>query len=467
MGKERDPRLSHSAHSTAESHVIGTRIMATAMSAEVQPATKSLKDPELKRKLQQLRETDNWTNWWYIARAWVVIAISIAAALGTSHYLAEAAVSGWWGLPVWLLAIVAIGASQHQLAGATHEATHHTLFRNKKLNELASDWLCMFPLFSSTYTFRLHHLAHHNFINDPERDPDFSQLRSSGHWLKFPILARDFVMLLLKQVYLVNLIRYMIVRIRYNSVGVNKNPYITPDMVGNPWTMRVLLVYVVGLFCGLMWMSWWSTVPQMLTAAAVSYAAGMLFLGVIPERWFPRSRLKPVFSYRSMAMQRVSFITLVAVAFAAGRIVTGQPTWFYMFLLWAIPAFTSFSLFMILRQLVQHGNGDRGWLTNTRVFLCNPLMNYAVFPFGMDYHLPHHMFATVPHYRLPALHALLSEYPEYQSEGRVVEGYFAPRYPGQTNPTVLEVLGPDYAPRQPAEAFIDDSVVEDWTDHRN
>jgi fatty acid desaturase len=447
-------------------HTPGVDLLAMATATEVPTASqpKTLKDPQLKRDLQKLRELDNWTNWLYIARAWLVIGVSVAASLGLQWWLASAGYSSLWNIPVWTLAIIAIGASQHQLAGATHEATHHTLFKNKKLNELASDWLCMFPLFSSTYTFRLHHLAHHNFINDPDRDPDFGQLRSSGHWLRFPILAKDFVVLLLKQLYLVNLIKYMIVRMRYNSVGVDQNPYITAEMVGNPWMMRVVVLYVIGLFAGMIALSRNSTLEVTLGVAAGAYAGIMLFLALIPANWFPRSRLKPVFSFRSMAMQRITFTTLIVTALAVGKILSGEPTWFYVFMFWAVPAFTSFSLFMILRQLVQHGNGDRGWLTNTRVFLTNPLINYAVFPFGMDYHLPHHMFATIPHYRLPQLHATLLEYPEYRDHGIVVEGYFGPRYHGQTNPTVLEVLGPDYAPVEESEAFIDNSVVEEWTD---
>ncbi len=87
---------------------------------------------------------------------------------------------------------------------------------------------------------------------------------------------------------------------------------------------------------------------------------------------------------------------------------------FYL-LLWALPIFTSFSFFMILRQLVQHGNGDRGWLTNTRVFFVNRLINYAVFPMGQDYHLPHHIFASVPHYRLRELHEFLLQCVEYRA----------------------------------------------------
>jgi hypothetical protein len=96
--------------------------------------------------------------------------------------------------------------------------------------------------------------------------------------------------------------------------------------------------------------------------------------------------------------------------------------------------------------VVQHGNADRGKLTNTRTFMVNRVINFAVFPIGQDYHLPHHLYVTVPHYRLRALHELLMQYPEYLGEAVVVEGYFFPRVRPPVNPTVLDVVGPAHAP---------------------
>ena len=94
--------------------------------------------------------------------------------------------SWWWNVPVTVLAVILIGAGQHQLTGLSHEAAHHILFKNRLINDLASDLLCMFPLFSAHPAYRLQHLAHHQFVNDPDRDPDISQLKTSGHWLLFP-----------------------------------------------------------------------------------------------------------------------------------------------------------------------------------------------------------------------------------------------------------------------------------------
>src|SRR5947209_14835193 len=148
-----------------------------------------------------------------------------------------------------------------------------------------------------------------------------------------------------------------------------------------------------------------------------------------------------------MSMGRIVYASALFNALAWVTFLTGRPGALYFALLWLVPLFTSFSFFMILRQLVQHGNGDRGWLTNTRVFLVNRCINFAVFPMGQDYHLPHHVYASVPHYRLRELHEILTDYPEYQEQALEVHGYFRSPESPQVHPTVVDVLGPEYAAR--------------------
>ena len=148
---------------------------------------KSLKGPELKAALQVLRQTDNRTNWFYVLRTYLYLAVIIGGTVWFYDYQMTSRISFWWNVPVTLIAVILIGAGQHQLSGLAHEGVHHILFRNRRLNDLASDLLTMFPLFSSTHHYRLQHLAHHQFVNDPDRDPDISQLKTSGHWLDFPI----------------------------------------------------------------------------------------------------------------------------------------------------------------------------------------------------------------------------------------------------------------------------------------
>ncbi len=156
------------------------------------PKQKSLSDPELKETLQRLRQSDNWTNFYYLLRTYLYFALVIGCTIAF-YYLRES-----WGLPFWLnvpvtiIAIILVGAGQHQLSGLAHEAVHHILFRNRYLNDLVSEWFCMYPLYSSTHHYRLQHLAHHQFVNDPVRDPDISQLQTSGHWLPFPLSRKAF-----------------------------------------------------------------------------------------------------------------------------------------------------------------------------------------------------------------------------------------------------------------------------------
>jgi fatty acid desaturase len=94
------------------------------------------------------------------------------------------------------------------------------------------------------------------------------------------------------------------------------------------------------------------------------------------------------------------------------------------------------------------------------VFLVGPLVRYAVFPFGMDYHLPHHLMASVPHYNLKKLHEILLRDPEYREKGVIVEGYFGHDEGENGRPTALGVLGDKYAPKTPERAYVDNATLE-------
>ena len=59
-------------------------------------------------------------------------------------------------------------------------------------------------------------------------------------------------------------------------------------------------------------------------------------------------------------------------------------------------AATSFMFFMYLRDVYQHSNADAGRLTNSRVFFTDPFTRWAVFVYGQDMHIPHHLFPGGP-----------------------------------------------------------------------
>jgi fatty acid desaturase len=421
--------------------------------------TKSLSDPALKVALQELRRTDNLVNWWYILRTYLYLAMVIGGAVW--FFESREAWSLPWVLnvPVAILAIILVGAGQHQLSGLSHEGSHYILFRNRYLNDLASDLFTMFPLFASIYHYRLQHLAHHQFVNDPDRDPDVSQLKTSGHWLGFPLVRREVIRAFVRQLSPFRLVRFMRIRAQYNATGTDKNPYMFKGQKPSKGAVRVGVLYLVALAITLTALyyttdEWW----LMPTVAGVMWLIVAVVFLKLPDHKYHQSKLKPVIHARYTSILRVGFISVLLTSLAVITKLTGAYAFPYFLLLWVVPLFTAFAFFMILRQLVQHGNGGRGWINNTRTFLVAPFIRFAVFPFGQDYHLPHHMYATVPHYRLKRLHALLMEYPEYRAEALEVHGYFVSPEKPQVYPTVVDVLGPEHAPHSD-EVHIDAEAV--------
>src|SRR5579884_2930465 len=126
---------------------------------------------ELLRRVNVLRKTDNRTNWYYLVREYLFLGTVVGLTIAFYHWLYVEKLSYWYAVPVSLLAITLVGAGQHRLTTLGHEASHYLLFRNRLLNELVSDWFCMFPVFSTTHNYRHQHLAHHQHVNDPGRDP--------------------------------------------------------------------------------------------------------------------------------------------------------------------------------------------------------------------------------------------------------------------------------------------------------
>lgn len=422
------------------------------------PSRQSRPDTEIR----SLKARDNVTNFVYLARLYLIIFATFFSAIWAHNAILRSGITRWWHIPVALAAIAILGASQHQFGGVVHEGTHHLLFANRRLNELISDWFAAFPIYTSTYQFRVHHLAHHQFVNDADRDPDWQQLKESGHWLDFPITHIDFVRVLAKQLWLPNLFRYTLARAKFSALGFNDNPYKDDSRSGSPWPTRIGVLYAVGAPAASIGLLAAGHGEAALAAVIVLWAVVALYYAKLPEKDFPGTRLEPVVSHRATSIGRITFMALVYAALTVVEAAGTGPAWTYYGLYWILPLFTTFPLFMVLRQWVQHGNADRGRYTNTRVFLVNPFIRYAVFPWGMDYHLPHHIMASVPHYRLKALHEMLTARdPDYAEKGVVVEGYFHPPHDAHHHdrPTVLEALGPGFAPRKREAAWIDNSAI--------
>jgi fatty acid desaturase len=404
------------------------------------PQRASLNSPDFLRRVNGLRHLNNLTNWFYVVREYLFLAIVIGATITFYEHRADWDLAWLWNAPVTLLAIALIGAGQHRLTTLGHEASHYMLFRNRKLNELASDLLCMFPMWSTTHHYRLQHLAHHQFPNDPERDPDVMQMDASGHRYQWPMSPRRFIWQCIVKQWLVlpKLIRYIRMRAKFSATGEGSGPYESKG----PRSKLLVLVGVAYLASQAMLMTALVMLEQPVLLAVLPtglLAAVLTFYAVVPNRLYRHSNLKPDVTPRVTTLARMSYLTGLFLALGWLSLLTGSPWGLYYGLLWVVPLLTTFSFYMLMRQIVQHGNATGDRFANTRVFLVALPIRWAVFPMGMDYHLPHHLFPLVPHYRLPELHALLLETEEYRQHGTVVEGYFFHRRPPQ-HATVLELM---------------------------
>lgn len=409
-------------------------------------------------EIAKLKERDNTTNVGYLAIVYGIMAVTIAATV----WAFEAALAGdlaWgWAIAVSIVAVFSMGASQHQLGGAIHEGTHYMLFADKRTSEIASDWLCAFPIYTSTYAFRLHHLAHHQFVNDPQRDPNFDQAKESGHWLDFPIAHIEFLLATAKLLWLPNTIRYIVARAKYSAIGVDTNPYADTTRKGSKWAIRNGVLFAVGAPAVAIPLIATGHHLVALAAVVVMWAAISIYYYAIPDDHYPQSKIDPVISHRATAIGRMTWLGIMYAGLTILELVTGAPAWGYYGLLWILPLFTTFPLFMILREWLQHGNADRGRLTNSRILLSGPVARYAIFPWGMDYHLPHHLFASVPHYKLKELHEVMLRDPEYKEKCLIAEGWAKEAKPGAAYPSIIEILGPKFA-CESKEIHIDNETL--------
>jgi fatty acid desaturase len=74
--------------------------------------------------------------------------------------------------------------------------------------------------------------------------------------------------------------------------------------------------------------------------------------------------------------------------------------------LWVLPLVTVVQAILRLRAIAEHGatTDFSSPLTAARTNLAPGWLEWLIFPHQVNYHIEHHLYASVPHYNLPALH---------------------------------------------------------------
>lgn len=99
--------------------------------------------------------------------------------------------------------------------------------------------------------------------------------------------------------------------------------------------------------------------------------------------------------------------------------------WFGFLLYWAIPFATWLNMTAHLRSIAEHFavDDDKSFPSKTRTTLLSPLERLLLSPNNINYHIEHHLYPSVPFYRLPELHQALVKNSEFLRHAHVSKGY--------------------------------------------
>ncbi len=125
---------------------------------------------------------------------------------------------------------------------------------------------------------------------------------------------------------------------------------------------------------------------------------------------------------------KIVFFHSVAIAIA---VLTGH-IWTYV-LLWLVPLVTITLLCFRVRTAAEHCGLDRpekrykrvqvDTLATTRTTFGSLITQFLVAPYNVSYHLEHHLYPSVPVFRLKSLHQVLMKQPAYFRRARVTRSF--------------------------------------------
>ncbi|MEO2176171.1 MAG: fatty acid desaturase, partial [bacterium] len=99
----------------------------------------------------------------------------------------------------------------------------------------------------------------------------------------------------------------------------------------------------------------------------------------------------------------------------------------WLYLMWVAAFMTSHMLVTRIRQIAEHAAVPDAFnldpRLNTRTLYINPLERFFIAPHQVNFHLEHHMLASVPIYRLETMHKMLLENGFYK-DIEFQQGYF-------------------------------------------
>lgn len=244
-----------------------------------------------------------------------------------------------------LIAIAILGGQQLACAILMHDASHHGVFKSKRLNNIIGNWLGAYPVFQDVIKYRDYHLQHH-LNTGLDEDPDL--LLTRGYPSNRKSMVRKFTRDLTGQTGIKAFIGMMMMQLGYLefNLGNKVNRVSQKDRSWSDFFKRIY-THLSGPF-----------MAQILIFLILYYTlSGWLYL-----LW--------------IGAYLTTFQLCIRVRAIAEHSMVEDPT-----------------------------NPHR----NTRTTKANWIEQLFFAPYHVNYHVEHHMMMAVPPYNLPKMHKLILE----------------------------------------------------------
>ena len=257
----------------------------------------------------------------------------------------------WEYLPTWgkvlmcALALAILAGRQLAMAILMHDASHHSLFKTKWLNTHLTDWLCARPIWNDVSKYRPYHLKHHAKTSQPD-DPDLGLVKN------FPITQSSLFRKFFR------------------------------DLNGQ---------------------------------SGLKFLAGRVLMHLELLEWSVSNDPKPIprgdrsnLELAKNLLKNSSGMLISNAAIFSALWASGHPK---LYLLWPLAYITPFPLFIRIRAMAEHAGLETSHsaLSNTRTTRAGWLARALVAPIHVNYHIEHHLMASVPHQKLGRMHQMLRE----------------------------------------------------------